>query len=24
MAYGYATGNEEVKRAGTEAVYGKK
>ncbi|KAJ6547483.1 hypothetical protein B0H19DRAFT_1075325 [Mycena capillaripes] len=23
MAYGYATGNEEVKRAGTEAVYGK-
>ncbi|KAF7338361.1 G-patch domain-containing protein [Mycena venus] len=24
MAYGYTTGNEEVKRAGTEAVYGKK
>ncbi|KAJ7774741.1 hypothetical protein B0H16DRAFT_1759628 [Mycena metata] len=24
MAYGYATGNEEVKREGTEAVYGKK
>ncbi|KAF8212320.1 hypothetical protein K438DRAFT_1806338 [Mycena galopus ATCC 62051] len=23
MAYGYATGNEEVKRAGTEQVYGK-
>ncbi|KAJ7273633.1 hypothetical protein B0H12DRAFT_1199983 [Mycena haematopus] len=24
MAYGYATGNEEVKRAGTEQVYGNK
>ncbi|KAJ7685107.1 hypothetical protein DFH06DRAFT_1157469 [Mycena polygramma] len=24
MAYGYATGNEEAKRAGAEAVYGKK
>ncbi|KAJ7709984.1 hypothetical protein B0H17DRAFT_1191112 [Mycena rosella] len=23
MAYGYATGNEEVKQAGAEAVYGK-